>query len=218
MITARGRHLYFKMPDAPMRNSAGRIAPGIDVRGDGGYVLAPPSVFTRAAARTRGLSIARTQSSRRRTGCWPGLPATLTATARSLHRRNGASWRQAASTRDNVTAPSPSYAGTSSAGLLDPFVVLELMQCWNATRCRPPLPEEDVVRIVDFDLPARSCSGVVMRDKTNIDLLASMPRDDGVSLDDFYAYMPMHCYVYVPSREMWPASSVNARIAPIPWA
>ena len=55
-----------------------------------------------------------------------------------------------------------------------------------------------------------------MRDKTNIDLLASMPRDDGVSLDDFYAYMPMHCYVYAPSREMWPASSVNARIAPIP--
>ena len=57
---------------------------------------------------------------------------------------------------------------------------------------------------------------MVMRDKTNIDLLASMPPDDGVSLDDFYAYMPMHCYVYVPSREMWPASSVNARIAPIP--
>ena len=37
-----------------------------------------------------------------------------------------------------------------------------------------------------------------------------------MSLDDFYAYMPMHCYVYVPSREMWPASSVNARIAPVP--
>jgi hypothetical protein len=36
-----------------------------------------------------------------------------------------------------------------------------------------------------------------------------------VSLDDFYAYMPMHNYVYVPSREPWPAPSVNARIPPV---
>lgn len=37
----------------------------------------------------------------------------------------------------------------------------------------------------------------------------------GVSLDDFYAYMPMHRYIFTPSRETWPASSVNARILPI---
>jgi hypothetical protein len=33
----------------------------------------------------------------------------------------------------------------------------------------------------------------------------------GVSLDDFHAYMPMHSYIFVPSREMWPASSINQR-------
>ena len=37
-----GLHLYFRWP-APVRNSASRIAPGIDVRGDGGYVIIPPS-------------------------------------------------------------------------------------------------------------------------------------------------------------------------------
>src|SRR5262249_35828688 len=37
-------------------------------------------------------------------------------------------------------------------------------------------------------------------------------RDCAVTLDDFYAYMPMHTYIFVPSREIWPASSVNARI------
>src|SRR5580765_278099 len=44
VITPRGRHLYFMMPHVPVRNSAGKVAAGIDVRGDGGYVLVPPSV------------------------------------------------------------------------------------------------------------------------------------------------------------------------------
>ena len=39
---------------------------------------------------------------------------------------------------------------------------------------------------------------------------------DGVTLDDFSAFMPMHCYIYRPTREMWPAASVNARIEPVP--
>lgn len=39
---------------------------------------------------------------------------------------------------------------------------------------------------------------------------------DGVSLDDFSAYMPTHSYIFTPSREMWPAASVNARISPVP--
>src|SRR5262249_55270499 len=30
-----------------------------------------------------------------------------------------------------------------------------------------------------------------------------------------HAYMPTHSYVYVPSREHWPAGSVNARIPPV---
>jgi len=39
--------------------------------------------------------------------------------------------------------------------------------------------------------------------------------DIGVSVDDFYAYMPMHSYIYAPTRDMWPTSSVNARIPPV---
>jgi Family of unknown function (DUF5906)/Bifunctional DNA primase/polymerase, N-terminal len=40
--------------------------------------------------------------------------------------------------------------------------------------------------------------------------------NDGVSIDDFFAYMPMHSYIYAPSREMWPATSVNARLPLVP--
>jgi len=42
-ITPRGRHLFFKCENGNVRNSAGAIAPGLDVRGDGGYVVLPPS-------------------------------------------------------------------------------------------------------------------------------------------------------------------------------
>jgi predicted P-loop ATPase len=38
-----GLHLYFEHPGFPIRNSAGVLGPGIDVRGDGGYVVLPPS-------------------------------------------------------------------------------------------------------------------------------------------------------------------------------
>ena len=39
-----GFHVYFRLPPGQrIPNSAGKIAPGIDVRGDGGYVVAPPS-------------------------------------------------------------------------------------------------------------------------------------------------------------------------------
>jgi putative DNA primase/helicase len=44
-ITAKGRHLFYALPpNTSVRNSAGQVAPGVDIRGAGGYVVAPPSV------------------------------------------------------------------------------------------------------------------------------------------------------------------------------
>lgn len=39
-----GEHRWFRHPGATLECSANRIGPGIDVKGDGGYVIAPPSV------------------------------------------------------------------------------------------------------------------------------------------------------------------------------
>lgn len=38
----------------------------------------------------------------------------------------------------------------------------------------------------------------------------------GLTLDDFYAFMPMHNYIYAPCRAHWPGASVNARLPPVP--
>lgn len=36
-----GLHVYFGVPERELRNSAGRLGPGLDVRGEGGYVVVP---------------------------------------------------------------------------------------------------------------------------------------------------------------------------------
>jgi hypothetical protein len=42
-FTGNGRHLLFKWPGYAIKNSVKRIGDGLDVRGDGGYIVAAPS-------------------------------------------------------------------------------------------------------------------------------------------------------------------------------
>lgn len=43
-ITPRGgRHLFFRHPGVPVPCSAGKVGTALDVRGDGGYIILPPS-------------------------------------------------------------------------------------------------------------------------------------------------------------------------------
>ena len=44
-----GRHYLFLAPDFPVRNSVKKLAPGIDIRGDGGMIIVPPSVSAKGA-------------------------------------------------------------------------------------------------------------------------------------------------------------------------
>ena len=48
--------------------------------------------------------------------------------------------------RNNTLA---SLAGHMLWHGLDPQAVLELLLCWNRVRCRPPLPDDEVVRVVE---------------------------------------------------------------------
>lgn len=47
--TGKGRHIYFKHPGGKVKNSTRQI-PGADIKADGGYVVAPPSIHPEGPA------------------------------------------------------------------------------------------------------------------------------------------------------------------------
>jgi hypothetical protein len=55
VATPNGAHLWFTHPGGRVPNSAGLLGPGLDVRGDGGFVVAPPSSRDDGAYRWCGL-------------------------------------------------------------------------------------------------------------------------------------------------------------------
>lgn len=141
-----GRHLYFRAPTILLRNRVG-LAPGIDLRANGGLVVAPPSIHPSGG---RYLW---------RRGCAPedralaALPDWLcrmaAGSAKSGHSPDH--WRKLVAegvpegTRNNTMA---SLAGHLLWHGVDPQVTLELLLCWNRVRCRPPLDDAEVAGVV----------------------------------------------------------------------
>jgi Bifunctional DNA primase/polymerase, N-terminal/Primase C terminal 1 (PriCT-1) len=143
-----GRHLYFLHPRAGVRNKVG-LAPGIDVRADGGCVVAPPS--THPSGRRYVWIHARAPDELP----LAPLPGWLHALIRDGGNRPGhplAHWRELA--RDGVREGQRNNTIASFAGHLlwhgvDPEVVLHLLLAWNRSRCVPPLPDDEVARVVE---------------------------------------------------------------------
>ena len=143
-----GRHIYFAHPGGVVRNRVA-LAPGIDVRGDGGYVVAPPSVHT------SGKPYAWLKSHNPDTLEPAPMPGWLLRELTGDEHRLGhplTYWRHLAQEgvpegeRNNTIA---SLTGHLLWHGVDPDVTLELLLCWNRIRCRPPLSDEEVVRTVE---------------------------------------------------------------------
>jgi len=141
-----GRHLYFRHPGRPVGNRVG-LAPGIDLRADGGLVVAPPSRHPsgRLYRFVRG----------RDPGATPLAPLPewfLAKVGAAEHGHPVAYWRSLL--RAGVREGNRNNAIASLTGHLlwhgvDPQVVTELLLCWNAVRAEPPLPTDEVVRTVE---------------------------------------------------------------------
>jgi len=143
-----GRHLYFRHPGGRVTNRVG-LRPGIDLRGDGGCVVAPPSVHPSGRRYTWMLGHSPDEIE------IAPLPAWVLSRPEGIEGGSGhprAHWRQLV--RHGVAEGERNSTLASLTGHLlwhgvDPEVALELLLAWNRMRCRPPLPDEEVAGVVE---------------------------------------------------------------------
>ena len=142
--TARGYHLYFKMPvGGDIRNSAGKVAPGIDVRGTGGYVVLPPSPHPDG------------EGYRWRTGRGPDDTTLTDATTwllKMVRAETNGRHEPAGPIPDRIIEGRRNDTLTSIAGSLrhrgaSREAMLAAIRVENETRCVPPLPDDEVEKI-----------------------------------------------------------------------
>lgn len=138
-----GLHYYFKATDEELKNRTS-LLPGIDFRGDGGYVVAPPSLHLSGKK-----YVVVQEEEINAPPTWlapfvkrPALPAL-------------------ASCDDRTTASPPAMAvpeggrndfltrlgGVMRRRGLSPEAIAAALQAENRGRCKPPLPEPEVARI-----------------------------------------------------------------------
>lgn len=140
-----GRHVYFAHPGGLTRNRVG-WAQGIDLRGDGGYVVAPPSIHPSGRPYTWVPGRAPDEITLAPLPRWIIVPVRGPRIGRSL-----SDWRRLV--RQGVKEGQRNSTIASLTGHLlwhgvDAEVALELLLAWNRVRCCPPLDDKEVARVV----------------------------------------------------------------------
>jgi hypothetical protein len=149
---AGGREQFlFMHPRRPIPRASRHIAAGIEVLADGDYVVAPPSLradgqpcVLSAPPDSDGVLVASLPLWIVGLICQPQrfpIPPELPEALRRLDREGAADEHR-------------NWCVARLSGLLlhrglDPFWTLVLVRDWNAAHCRPPLPDTEVVGLVE---------------------------------------------------------------------
>ena len=146
-----GAHLYFHHPGVgrKVRTTAGVIAPGVDVRGDGGYAVLPPSLHTSGrryewleGLAPDGIDLAAAP---------PWLLGSVVDVGTTVVRSSRPA-RDGSSPSDPIEAGRRNATLTSLAGTMrqrgfgEAAIEAALME-ENQARCAPPLDDDEVSRI-----------------------------------------------------------------------
>ncbi|KAB1071514.1 bifunctional DNA primase/polymerase [Methylobacterium planeticum] len=147
-----GEHIFFRPPEGvEIRNSAGDhggLAPGLDIRGTGGYVVAPPSLH--ASGRSYEWSVDHHPDDAPMAEMPVWMVQALTRPSEGA-ARDPSEWRRLVS--EGVADGGRNVAVSRLTGHLlrryvDPGMAHELVQAWNLARCRPPLAADEVTKTV----------------------------------------------------------------------
>jgi hypothetical protein len=150
-ITPRGRHLFFKFENGALRNSAGGLAPGLDIRGDGGYVVLPPSIHPSGRRYMWSVDSADRFAE---APAWLGqvLSGTRNGTCALRRAKSPEHWHSALTSTIRNGARNSTLTSICGkllyAGLTELAFLYDLMCCINLARCEVPLSETEVHTIV----------------------------------------------------------------------
>lgn len=136
-----GWHAYYALPEGlEVHNSVDMIARGVDVRGEGGFVAAPPSKTDVGAYVWLN------------EGELGAFPAKYASRPTEKRNPNPAGWVEKLLAegvreggRDNATAQ---LAGWAYARGLNRPAALSLLESWNRDKNTPPLPDADISKTV----------------------------------------------------------------------
>ena len=240
--TEKGKHLFYRHPGGTVRNSA-RIKSAdqtieLDVRGDGGYVVGPWSLHpTGARYEMIGtwpdsldalpmfdpswLTTDDVVASKPRSASVPMPPDHATEGDDQSYAEQ---LRQACELMHRIPPAIQGEGGDdhtfrAACKLVRGFALtdsdaLALLLEWGKT-CEPPWTESELAAKVANarqygDEPV---GGRVEARRDHGDGVSGRGPKTPVRLEDFYAYMPMHTYIFAPTGDHWPAASVNARVS-----
>lgn len=140
-----GMHYLFLCPDFEISNSAGKLGPGLDIRGDGGQICAPPSVHKTGNLykwddyfKPSRFPIAPMPS-------WMLELLKVKTPSHAAQYASGQGFYEAGTRNSSLT----SLAGTMRRRNMAKETIYVALQSENERRCSPPLPEEEIKSIVE---------------------------------------------------------------------
>ena len=137
-----GEHYYFAHPGGEIRNTAGKLGDGLDTRGDGGYVVAPPSPHPLGGRYAWDTPPDEAEIAE--------APAWLLAALTTRHNGNGAmpsSNGSAAIGEGKRNAELASLAGVMRRRGMDEAAIAAALAETNRSRCKPPLGDDEIAAI-----------------------------------------------------------------------
>ncbi len=169
-----GEHRLFKHPGVTIPNKVS-IGKGLDIRGDGGQIVAAPSMHA------AGREYVWSPSAHPDDTPLADMPAWLVTLIRGTDRDNGHHAEPlpteiiAGGGRNNALA---SLAGTLRRRGLGETEIFDSLQSVNASRCKPPLPDSEVRTIAQS--VARYPAGELVTPTISGTAPASEPGDDAL--------------------------------------
>jgi hypothetical protein len=148
-----GWHFYFRLPEKLKNAPSKRVADGVDIKANGGYIVAPPSKLADGGQYSWEVPLSQEALREPPPGLTEFLAETLWARKRPAA---GQAPPPAQGRNDAELLPIPEgsrnmeltrLAGKLRADGLSVKAIQAALQVVNQERCQPPLPEDEVQRI-----------------------------------------------------------------------